>query len=117
MSIPLLIAISCVEIIGDFGLKSFANDGGISYLGVGLTGYIGVISLLIYSLQDSSILLVNSGWDAMSSIIETLAAFIFLGERFDHYMQYVGIVFIVVGIYFLKIPAKKNKAFHMPKLF
>jgi len=117
MSVPLLVALSCVEIIGDFGLKSFANDAGLAYLGVGIIGYIGVISILTYSLQGSSILLVNNGWDAISSIMESLAAFIFLGERFDHYMQYVGIVFIILGIYFLKIPWKKDKPFHMPKLF
>ena len=117
MSVPLLIALSCVEIIGDFGLKSFANDKGLSYLGVGIAGYIGVISLLTYSLQGSSILLVNNGWDAISTIIESLAAFIFLGERFEHNIQYVGVLMIILGIYFLKIPTKKNKPFHMPKLF
>lgn len=115
MSIPLLIAISCIEIVGDFGLKTFANDGGLPYLGVGIIGYIGVISILIYSLQGSSILLVNGGWDAMSSIIESLAAYVFLGERFDHYMQYVGLLLIVVGMYFLNIPWEKSKPFHMPK--
>ena len=115
MSVPELIALSTVEIIGDFGLKQYANDGGIKYLGIGILGYIGVVSMLIVSLQGSSVLLVNNGWDGISTIIESIAAYVILGERFDNYMQYVGIVFIMMGLYLLKIPWKKSHAFHIPK--
>lgn len=115
MSVPELLALSTVEIIGDFGLKQYANDGGIKYLGIGILGYIGVMSLLVVSLQNSSVLLVNNGWDAMSSIIESIAAYVILGERFDNYLQYLGIVFIILGLYLLKIPWKKSHSFHIPK--
>ena len=92
MSLPQILALSLTEIIGDFALKEYANDNGIFYLGVGIVGYIGVVILLIISLQDSSILLVNNAWDGTSSIIESIFAYVVLGERFDNYLQYFGIL-------------------------
>jgi multidrug transporter EmrE-like cation transporter len=116
MSVPQLFALTCVEIVGDFGLKEYANNGGFASLATGILGYVGVVILLIISLQDSSILLVNNGWDGMSSLTESIAAYVFLGERFTNYNQYIGIFFIMVGMYLLKIPWKKNNPFHIPKL-
>ena len=115
MSIPQVFALSCVEIIGDFALKEYANDGGIGYLGVGIGGYIGVIGLLIMTLQDSTVLMVNGAWDGMSAIVESLAAYLILGERFDNYLQYVGLAVIFLGLYLLKVPWSKKHPFHIPK--
>lgn len=115
MSIPQIFALTCLEVVGDFGLKEYANDGGSLYLGAGIAGYVGVVIMLIVSLQGSSILLVNNGWDGMSSLLESILAYLILGERFDNYMQYIGILFIAVGMYLLKIPWKKQNPFHIPK--
>jgi len=60
--------------------------------------------------------LVNGAWDGMSVIVESLAAYFILGERFDNYLQYVGLVVIVIGLYLLKIPWSKKHPFHIPKL-
>ena len=116
MSLPQILGLSLIEIVGDFGLKSFANDGGFIALITGIGGYIGVILMLIISLQGSTVLLVNAGWDAISCLLESIAAYIFLGERFTNYLQYAGVLFIVGGIYLLKIPWKKDHIFHIPKL-
>jgi multidrug transporter EmrE-like cation transporter len=70
---------------------------------------------LIVSLQGSSILLVNGAWDGISTIIESIAAYVFLGERFQSHVQYVGLVFIIIGLCMLKIPRTK-KPFRFPKL-
>jgi multidrug transporter EmrE-like cation transporter len=115
MSIPQIFALSLTEIIGDVALKEYANDKGIFYLGLGIAGYIGVVILLIISLQDSSILLVNNAWDGTSSIIESIFAYFVLGERFDNYLQYFGAFSIVLGLYLLKIPHAKDHPFHIPK--
>jgi len=115
MSLPQIISLSAIEIIGDFGLKSYANNGEITSLGLGIAGYVGVVAMLIVSLQDSTILLVNNAWDGTSTLMESIAAYIFLGERFDNYLQYVGAIFICIGLYFLKIPMTKAHPFHIPK--
>jgi multidrug transporter EmrE-like cation transporter len=115
MSLPQILSLSAIEIIGDFGLKEYANNGGIPALAIGVVGYIGVIIMLIVSLQDSSILMVNNAWDGTSTLIESLAAYIFLGERFDNYIQYFGCFSIIIGLYLLKIPLSKKHPFHIPK--
>jgi len=117
MSLADIASLSLVEVIGDFALKKFANDGGAAYLATGITGYIGVVYFLIRSLQGSTLLMVNGAWDGMSVIIESIAAFVFLGERFEHMGQYIGLVFIVLGLFLLKIPLKRYKEFNFPKVF
>ena len=105
------------EIVGDFGYKEFANKGGIQHFSVGTLGYVGVIYFLIRSLQGSQILLVNAAWDGLSTLIESVAAFVVLGERFDDPRKYVGVLFIVVGLFFLRLPVVNEKKFVFPKLF
>lgn len=116
MSLVQIIGLSVVEIVGDFAFKEYANNGGIVALSVGIVGYIGVCILLVVALQGSTVLLVNNAWDGISSVIESIAAFVLLGERFENYLQYVGIVFIVLGLYLLKIPLSKTHPFYIPAL-
>jgi len=115
MSLPQIATLSFIEIIGDVALKEYANDQGILYLGIGILGYIGVVIMLIVSLQDSTILMVNSGWDGISSIIENIYAYVVLGERFQNYYQYIGLVLIILGLFLLKIPLSKDHPFHIPE--
>lgn len=117
MSLPQLFALSVVEIIGDFGFKIFANKGGWLPFTLGLVGYAGVVCMLIVTLQNSSVLLVNSAWDGISGILEGMAAYIFLGERFHSPWQYLGILFVSLGLFLLKIPIRKTKPFHIPRFF
>ena len=116
MSLPQIVALSTIEIVGDFALKKYANGGGIVPLTVGILGYVGVVIALIVSLQGSTILMVNGAWDGISTIIESFFAYIILGERFDNIFQYVGLGLIVMGLYLLKIPWKKDHPFHIPPL-
>jgi len=109
MSLQTIIPLSIIEIIGDFALERFANQGGLLPLSIGIGGYMGVVYLLIVSLKGSSILLVNGAWDGISTLLESLAAYIILGERFDTYSQYVGLAFLIVGVYLLKIPMTKKR--------
>jgi multidrug transporter EmrE-like cation transporter len=115
MSLVQVLSLSIIEIIGDVALKEYANDKGLSYLGLGIAGYIGVVIMLIVSLQDSTLLIVNNGWDGTSSLLESIYAYVVLGERFDNFLQYFGIFFIIIGLYLLKIPLSKTHPFHIPK--
>lgn len=109
--------LSFAEIIGDFGYKEFANKGGIQNFAVGTVGYIGVIYALIRSLQGSQVLLVNAAWDGISALIESIAAIIVLGERFDDPWKYFGIILIICGLFFLKMPVVNEHKFIFPKFF
>ena len=116
MSIPQILALSLVEIVGDFGFKTYANKGGLIPLMTGIGGYIGIAVLLVISLQGSTILMVNGAWDGISALLESLAAYVFLGERLHNYLQYVGLVLITSGVYLLKIPMSKKHPFYIPKI-
>lgn len=116
MSYQNLIPLIFTEIIGDFGFKEFANKGGIKNFSIGFIGYVGVIYYLIKSLQGSTILIVNVAWDGISALIESIAAMIFLGERFNDPLQYLGVVFIISGLFFLKLPIVNKNKFIFPKL-
>jgi multidrug transporter EmrE-like cation transporter len=96
--------LSLTEVFGDFALKKYANEGGLTFLAYGVLGYVGVIYFLIQSLRGSSLLMVNVAWDGISAFIESLLAFVVLGERFSDPNQYIGIGLIVAGLFFLKIP-------------
>jgi multidrug transporter EmrE-like cation transporter len=117
MSYQDLIPLILVEIIGDFGYKEFANKGGLTYFAVGTIGYIGVIYYLIRCLQGSKVLIINAAWDGLSALIESGTAMIVLGERFDDPLQYVGILFIIAGLFFLRLPVINESKFVFPKLF
>lgn len=116
MSLPQILILSLIEIVGDFGLKSFANKGGLISLATGIGGYIGVISMLIVCLQNSTLMMVNGAWDGISGILSPIAAYIFLGERFQHTSQYLGIIMISAGLYFLKVPLTKGSGFVIPQI-
>jgi uncharacterized membrane protein len=40
----------------------------------------------------------NLSWDGTSAILETLLAFILMGERLNNSIQYLGGIFIVFGM-------------------
>lgn len=117
MSYQELVPLILTEIIGDFGYKQFANQGGIKNFTIGTFGYVGVVYYLIRSLQGSQILLVNAAWDGLSALIESIAAIIVLGEKFDDPWKYFGIFLIVVGLFFLRMPLLSKHKFIFPKLF
>lgn len=117
MSYQDLIPLVLTEIIGDFGYESFANHGGIKNFATGTISYIGVVYYLIRSLQGSNILLINGVWDGLSALIESLAAFIILGERFETWREYFGLFLIIVGLIFLKIPFTRKNKFVFPSFF
>jgi len=108
MSVVEIFGLSLIEIVGDFALKQYANGGTTAHLIVGIIGYVGVVGMLIISLHNSTVLMVNAAWDGMSALIESVAAFVVLGERFESKSQYVGVVFIILGLYLLKIPLTKK---------
>lgn len=99
--------LSGTEIGADFALKMYTEDTDIKWLGAGVVGYAGVIYFLIKALNGTPVMIVNSAWDGMSNIVETLAAMVILGERADP-QQYVGMALIACGLFLLKLPITKE---------
>ena len=96
---------SMAEIIGDFGFKGVARIGDLQSWMTGLGGYAGVIYFLIRSLRVGNVLYTNAAWDGISAILESLAAYFIMGERLTNKWQYLGLVFIIIGLFSLKMGA------------
>lgn len=96
------------EIIGDFGFKGFADTGSIKGFFQGLGGYVGVIFFLIRSFKSANVMYVNGMWDGISGILESVAAYIFLGDRLN-FTQYIGIGMVTVGLILLKLTGGTGK--------
>jgi len=97
-----VIGATLAEIVGDFGFKEFARQGTSKGFLQGSMGYVGVIFFLIQALKSGNILFINSAWDGISGILETLAAYFILGERFVHPMQWVAVAIIAAGLVLLR---------------
>jgi multidrug transporter EmrE-like cation transporter len=107
MSLVDVSALSIAEIVGDFGFKAFARGGGVPAFAQGAIGYVGVIYFLIRSLRVSNILYLNGMWDGVSAVLETIAAYVILGERLNRPIEYVGLLAIIMGIFLLHAPDGK----------
>jgi len=101
-----IVLLSVVEIFGDFNLRWYAQSNQFSYLVYGIFGYIGVIYYLVKSLRSDNVLYVNGMWDGVSGIVESMAAYLVLGDRLEKPMQYIGLLMVSAGIYLLKHDGK-----------
>ena len=99
--------LSIIEIFGDFNLRFYAQTHKIEHLGYGILGYVGVVYFLYKSFLYNNVLFVNALWDGMSNIIESIAAFVILGDRLESVSQYVGLFLLLAGIVLLKLPPSK----------
>ena len=97
-----IILLSVVEVWGDFCLRWYAQTNKLEYLLQGIVGYIGVVYCLIRALRSDNVLYVNGMWDGISGVVESLSAYVILGDRLEKPSQYLGLVFICLGIGLLK---------------
>lgn len=95
--------LAAVEIVGDFNFRWYAQSNVLKYFYQGVLAYIGVIYFLIRSLRQNNVLFVNGVWDGFSSIIESVAAYYYLGDRLETAQQYVGLVMTIAGVALMKL--------------
>jgi multidrug transporter EmrE-like cation transporter len=97
-----IVTLSLVEIFGNFNLVWYTQTNQIEFLYKGILGYIGVIYFLIQALRGGNLLYVNGMWDSLSTVFNSIAAYVLLGDRLKTNSQYVGLFLVVIGIYLLK---------------
>jgi len=77
------------------------------YLVGGVVSYLSMMWFLVYILKNTNVAYMNLQWDGLSIIIETVLAFILLGETLSNPAQYTGAIMMIIGILLLnygKIP-------------
>ena len=99
----LIVLLSITEVYGDFALRFYAQTNKVEWLAHGVVGYAGVVFLLIQALKSNNVLYVNGLWDGISGLIESAAAYYILGDRLEKTSEYVGILFVIVGIMLMKM--------------
>jgi multidrug transporter EmrE-like cation transporter len=97
-----IVILSVIEIYGDFSLRFYAQTNKLFWLGHGILGYIGVIWFLIQSFRFKNVLYVNGMWDGVSGITESIASYVFLGDRLERSSEYVGLILIISGVALMK---------------
>lgn len=98
-----IILLSAIEIYGDFNLRWFAQTEKPTFLLQGILGYVGVVYFLVMSLTHNNVLYVNGMWDGMSGLIESIAAYVILGDRLKNTQAYVGLLMTVAGVTLMKM--------------
>ena len=66
----------------------------------------GVVYLLVRSLRRNNVLYVNGMWYGFSGIIESVAAYYYLGDRLTSTQQYVGLFLTIAGVVLMKLGEK-----------
>ena len=94
---------SLVEYLGDASFKMYARLHSHWYLLFGIISYIILVYMLIHILSYSNVLQMNLQWDAMSVILESLLAYILLGEILSEPTQYIGFFLIVSGLIIMNL--------------
>lgn len=103
MSLLDITLLSLAEILGDSQFKVFARTGTPGSFAGGTAGYVAVIYFLIRSLKMGNILWVNGMWDGVSAVLESLFAYMILGERLNKAGQYWGLGLIIAGLFMMKL--------------
>jgi multidrug transporter EmrE-like cation transporter len=83
---------SMTEIFGNFNIQKYATSNKYQDLLLGVLGYIGVIFFLARSFSHGNMLWVSTMWEGMIIVLGSFFAYFYLGERFHHPVQYLGII-------------------------
>jgi multidrug transporter EmrE-like cation transporter len=97
-----IVLLASVEVFGDISAAFYAKTDKPKYLVGGIAGYMGVLYFLIKCLRTRNLLYVNGMWDGISTIIESIAAYFILGDRLKTPEQYIGLGFIITGLFLLR---------------
>lgn len=98
--IPSILAMSCAEIFGNCHIKLFAETGKHKHLLLGLLGYAGLLYFLIrvFGSRKGNMLYVNTMWQAIVVVLGSLIAYFWLGDRFTHPIQYLGLLLGLLAV-------------------
>lgn len=93
MSVINVLALTIAELIGNSHLKWFAHHGKQHNLAWGLLAYLAVIFFLVESLKKETMMWTCIMWEAMIVIGGAITAYVLFGEKFTHWVQWLGILF------------------------
>ena len=97
MTVLNVLMMTISELIGNTHLKWFADHGRQRNLVFGMLAYLGVIYFLVKSLGSKSMMWTCIMWEAMIVIGGAITAYVIFGEKFNHWIQWLGILFALAA--------------------
>ena len=91
----LVAAMTAAELLGNTHLKWYVDNGASKHLLIGVVAWAAVLFFLIKSLACKSMMWTCIMWEAMIVIGGALVAYFVFGERFTHWIQWLGILLAV----------------------
>ncbi len=101
MVLPQIIAMGAAETYANMNLKEYALNGKKSCLILGILAWAFVIYLLIKSFRTHNLMHVSILWEFAITIFTAGSAYFILGERFTSWVQWMGVVLVFLGAYFV----------------
>ena len=92
MSFINILVMTAAELFGNTHLKWFSQEGRHHNLALGLLAYLIVITFLVKSLAAESMMWTCIMWEAAIVIGGAITAYLVFGEKFNHWIQWVGIL-------------------------
>jgi hypothetical protein len=83
------------ELFGNAHLKWYADNGKHHHLGLGILAWALVLFFLIKTLKSSSMMWTCIMWEAMIVIGGAITAYLFFGEKFTSWVQWLGILLAI----------------------
>jgi multidrug transporter EmrE-like cation transporter len=83
---------SIAEIFGNRSIQNYSQSKRTRDLILGLLGYMVVIYFLYKSFGQGNMMWVSTMWQGMIIVLGSAFAYFYIGERFTHPLQYVGVV-------------------------
>jgi multidrug transporter EmrE-like cation transporter len=92
MTILNVLIMSAAELFGNAHLKWFAENGKRHHLGLGVVAWLAVLFFLVKSLSSQSFMWTCIMWEAAIVIGGAATAYLVFGEKFTHWIQWLGIL-------------------------
>jgi len=81
------------ELFGNAHLKWFAENGKHHHLGLGVVAWLAVLFVLVKALSQKSMMWTGVMGEAMIVLGGALSAGLLFGEKFTHWIQWLGVLF------------------------
>jgi multidrug transporter EmrE-like cation transporter len=93
MTLLFVLAMTSAELFGNAHLKWFSDNGKHHHLGLGILAWAVVLYFLVKTLENSDMMWTCIMWEAMIVIGGAIVAYVFFGEKFTHWIQWLGLLF------------------------
>ena len=93
MTILNVLIMTLAELFGNAHLKWFAENGKHHHLGLGVVAWLAVLFFLVKALSQKSMMWTCVMWEAMIVLGGAVSAWLIFGEKFTHWVQWLGVLF------------------------